>query len=136
MTEQSNFGSRARRGDQPQRGSFSPRLVLMLIAVALAAIVGVYASIPMKQNQTATAPDPTSLAISDLQTSQRKAVDQLKALEETVSSDRAEMKRLSDQVSALTGKLEALQQSFAGAPQAPVLQPTERKAEARRPLTR
>jgi uncharacterized coiled-coil protein SlyX len=42
-----------------------------------------------------------------------------------VSSDRAEIKRLSDDVTALTGKLEALQQSFASAQQAPAVQATE-----------
>ena len=76
MTEQSN-------------GSPSPRTIWLLIAVALAAMVGVFASMA------------TSLAIRDLQASQHQVIDQLKALQEAVSSDRADMKRLSDGVAAL-----------------------------------
>jgi septal ring factor EnvC (AmiA/AmiB activator) len=104
MTEQSN-------------GSLSTRTVLLLIAVAAAAIVGVLASIPMKQTRVTATPDATSLAIRDLQASQQQVVHQLKALQETLSSDRADVKRLSDGVAALSAKLEALQQSFASAPQ-------------------
>jgi L-cystine uptake protein TcyP (sodium:dicarboxylate symporter family) len=76
MTEQSN-------------GSLSPRTIWLLIAVAVAAMVGVLASMV------------TSLAIRDLQASQHQIIDQLKALQEAVSSDRADMKRLSDEVAAL-----------------------------------
>jgi uncharacterized coiled-coil protein SlyX len=91
--------------------------------------LGVYETIPVKQHK-ATAPpppppDPTAQAIHDLQASLQQAVSQLRALQQTVSSDRAEIKRLSDDVTALTGKLEALQQSFASAQQAPAVQPTE-----------
>jgi peptidoglycan hydrolase CwlO-like protein len=104
MTEQSN-------------GSLSKRTVLLLIAVAVAAIVGVLASIPMKQTRVTATPDATSLAIRDLQASHQQVVHQLKALQETASSDRADVKRLSDEVAALSAKLEALQQSFASAHQ-------------------
>jgi uncharacterized coiled-coil protein SlyX len=98
-------------------GSLSPRTVLLLIAVAVAALIGVLASIPMKQNRVTAVPDATSLAIRDLQASQQQIVDQLKGLQETVSSDRADVKRLSDEATALSTKLEALQQSFASAHQ-------------------
>jgi hypothetical protein len=54
-----------------------------------------------------------------MQTSLQQALDQLKAIQQTVSSDQAETKRLSAQVNALSGKLEALQQSFASAQQGP-----------------
>src|ERR1700730_13992561 len=43
----------------------------------------------------------SSLAIRDLKESQHQVIDQLKALQEGVSSNRAEMKRLSDEVAAL-----------------------------------
>ena len=76
MTEQSN-------------GSLSPRTKCLLVAVAIAALVGVFASMA------------TSLAIRDLEESQHQVIDQLKALQEGVSSNRAEMKRLSDEVAAL-----------------------------------
>ena len=76
MTEQSN-------------GSFSPRTKWLLVAVVLAALVGVFASMA------------TSLAIRELKESQHQVIDQLKALQEAVSSNRAEIKRLSDEVAAL-----------------------------------
>jgi len=76
MTEQSN-------------GSLSPRTIWLLIAVAVAAMISVFASMA------------TSLAIRDLQASQHQVIDQLKALQEAVSSDRADMKRLSDEIAAL-----------------------------------
>jgi uncharacterized coiled-coil protein SlyX len=101
-------------------------LVLTLLAIALVVPLGVYETIPVTlHNATAPPPDPPALAIRALQTSQQQAADQLKALQQTVSSDRAEMKRLSDDVAALTSKLEALQQSFASAQQAPAVPPTE-----------
>ena len=95
-------------------GSLSPRIVLVLTAVAVAAIIGVLASTPAKPDRV-TAPDATSIAISDLQASQQRVFDQLKALQETTSADQANVKRLSDEVAALNGKLEALQPPFASA---------------------
>jgi len=76
MTEQSN-------------GNLSPRTISLLIAVAVAAMISVFASMA------------TSLAIRDLQASQHQVIDQLKALQEAISSDRADMKRLSDEVGAI-----------------------------------
>ncbi len=118
MTEQSNYGN-SRLG----------KIALGLLAVALVAIFGVYESIPVKQHNAtvaaAAAPDPTAQAIRDLQTSQQQAIDQLKGLHQTVSSGQAEIRRLSEEVTGLTRKLEALQQSFASAQRAPVVEPTE-----------
>jgi predicted nucleic acid-binding Zn-ribbon protein len=98
-----------------------------LLAVALVIPLGVYETIPVQQHKTTAPPppDPTAQAIHDLQASLQQAVSQLRALQPTVSSDRVEIKRLTDDVTALTGKLEALQQSFASAQQAPAVQPTE-----------
>lgn len=76
MTEQSNE-------------SLSPRTKCLLVAAAVAAMVGVFASMA------------TSLAIRDLQASQHQVIDQLKALQEVVSSNSADIKRLSDEVAAL-----------------------------------
>ena len=61
MTEQSN-------------GSLSPRIIWLLIAMIVAAMVGVFASIA------------TSLAVRDLQASQHQVIDQLKALQEAVAA--------------------------------------------------
>jgi uncharacterized protein HemX len=100
--------------------------VLTLLAVALIVPLGVYETIPVKQHKSTAPPlpDPTSQAIHDMGASLQQAVSQLRALQQTVSSDRAEIKQLADDVTALTGRLEALQQSFASA-QAPAVQPTE-----------
>jgi len=119
----SGSGSAARRGRSP---AF---VALSSLAIVLLVVLGVYETIPAKPYE-ATAPpppDPIAQAIHDLQTSQRQAVDQLKAVQETVSSDRAEVKRLFDELTALNAKLDALQQSFASAQQQPsaAVQPTE-----------
>jgi septal ring factor EnvC (AmiA/AmiB activator) len=82
--------------------------------------LGVYVTIPAKVHK-APPPDPTAQSIQDLQTSLQQAVDQMKALQQTVTSNQSETKQLSDQISALSGKLEALHQSFASAQQAPIV---------------
>jgi uncharacterized protein HemX len=119
--------------DRPPRRERN--LVLALLAVVLVVTLGVYLSIPVKEEQKAiAAPDPTAQAIQDAQTTLQQVVDQLRALQQTTSSDRAEMKRLSDQVNALSGKLEGLQQSFASSQQAPVaLMPTDPARQKRGP---
>src|SRR5258708_20261322 len=133
--------SRFERPPGPDRHSRRGRIfVLTLLAVALIVPFGVYETIPVKQHK-ATAPpptpppDPTPQAIHALQPSLHQPVTQLRALQQTVSSDRAEIKRLSDDVTALTAKLEPLQQSFASAQQAPAVQstdsPTQKRATAR-----
>ena len=117
--------SRFERPPGPNRHSRSGRIfVLTLLAVALIVPLGVYETIPVKQHK-ATAPPPAAQAIHDLQASLQQAVGQLGALQQTVSSDRAEVKRLSDDVTALSAKIEVLQQSFASTQQAPAVQPTE-----------
>jgi uncharacterized protein HemX len=122
MTELSSYPTFARSHDQPLNRHL-PIVVLALIAVvALLAILGVYASISAK----APPANETAQALRDMQTSQQRAEDQLKALQQTVSSDQAEIRRLSEEVTALTGKLAALQQSVARAQRAPApLPPTE-----------
>ena len=117
MTEQSNYWN-----------SHLGKIALALLAVALVAILGIYESIPVKQRYAAVAaaaPDPTAQAIRDLQTSQQQAIDQLKGLQQTVSAGQVETRRLSEEVTGLTRKLEALQQSFASAQRAPIVEPAE-----------
>jgi uncharacterized protein HemX len=111
--------------DRPSRRERN--LVLALLAVVLVVTSGVYLSIPVKEEHKAiAAPDPTAQAIHDVQTSLQQVVDQLRALQQTTSSDWAKTTQLSDQVNALSGKIEALQQSFASSQQPPVaLVPTE-----------
>jgi uncharacterized protein HemX len=104
------------------QGRSAAFIALSLLAFVCVVVLGVYATIPMKEHE-APPPDPTAQAIHDLQTSLHQAVDQLKAMQQTVSSDQAETKQLSDQIAALSAKLNALQESFANAQQAPVAVP-------------
>jgi hypothetical protein len=88
--------------------SRSPGVILLsVLALFLVLVLGIYLTIPAKEFKT-PAPDPTAQAIHDLQTSLQQTVDQLKALQQTVSSDQAEKKRLSDQVNALGSVLKPL----------------------------
>jgi peptidoglycan hydrolase CwlO-like protein len=108
-------------------------LVLTLLAFTLVVPLGVYETIPVKQQKATAAapPDPTAQAIHDLQTSLQQAVSQLSILQQALSSDRAEIKRLSDDFTVIIGKIEALQQSIASVQQAPSVQPIEPQRQKR-----
>jgi septal ring factor EnvC (AmiA/AmiB activator) len=94
--------------------------------------LGVYETIPVLQHKaTAPPPDPTAQAIHDPQTSLQQADSQLTILQQMLSSDRAQIERLSDDFTALAGKLEALQQSLASIQQAPAAQPREPQRQKR-----
>jgi|BarGraIncu00222A_1022003.scaffolds.fasta_scaffold284831_1 septal ring factor EnvC (AmiA/AmiB activator) len=101
----------ARQGRSPAFIAFSS------LAFVFVVTLGLYITIPVKEHE-APQPDPTVRSIQDLQTSLHQTVDQLKALQQTVLSNQSETKQLSDQIRALSAKLEALQQSFASAQQA------------------
>jgi uncharacterized coiled-coil protein SlyX len=51
-----------------------------------------------------------------LQVTQQQAVDQLQVVQDQLVGQQAEMKKLSDQIAALTERLDALQQSIANMP--------------------
>jgi hypothetical protein len=80
-------------------------------------------------------PEATEItqAIHDLQSGQRKAADQLQAIQQVLEADQAQMKQLSGQVAALNDKLEPLRESFASWQQAnaPSASPTTRRRGAR-----
>ena len=78
------------------RGRSPISIVLSVPALFLVLVLSTYLTIPAKEYK-APEPDPTAQAIRDLQTSLQQTVDQLKALQQKVSSDQAEKKRLSDQ---------------------------------------
>jgi uncharacterized coiled-coil protein SlyX len=67
---------------------------------------------------------PTREQVSDellettkgLQATQQQAVDQLQVVQDQLVAQKAETRRLSEQIATLTGKLEALQQSVADIP--------------------
>jgi uncharacterized protein HemX len=95
MDDQSKFECPPGPDRHSRRGRI---LVLTLLAVALVVPLGVYETIPVKQHEaTAPPPDPTAQAIHDMQTSLQQALDQMKAIQQTVASDQAETKRLSGQ---------------------------------------
>jgi hypothetical protein len=100
------------------RGGLVAALVLgLVLGGALTALWAAYDSAPSRQPQgdvATTASNETAQAIKDLQTTEQKIAGQLQSLQQTLAS---ETKRLSDQVTALSGKLDALQQSFASAQQ-------------------
>jgi septal ring factor EnvC (AmiA/AmiB activator) len=114
--------------DGGARQGRSPTFIaLSLFALVFVVVSAVYVTIPTKQHKVPP-PDPTAQSIQDLRTSLQQAVDQIKALQQTVSSNQSETKQLSDQISALSGKLEALQQAFASAQQAPIaVLPTDQR---------
>jgi len=106
------------------------RMLLELAIIALAAISiwAIYQFVPARERQR-TPPNEIAQAVRGLQSSQLHVIDQVNALQESASSGQAETKRLSDEIIALNGKLEALQQSFASAQQA---QPQQAEAPRRR----
>jgi peptidoglycan hydrolase CwlO-like protein len=135
-----NYGT-VPRPFRPARMNTPILLVLGLLAFAVISSWAIYASIPLQelpvtvpvQEPHATAPNEDAQAIRDLRASQHLVVDELKALQETLSSAQAETKRLSGEVTALNNKLEALQQSFASTPQA---QPAQAQAQQAEPAKR
>jgi septal ring factor EnvC (AmiA/AmiB activator) len=109
------------------RGRSPVFIALSSLAFVFLVMLGVYVTIPAREHK-APPLDPTAQSILDLQTSLQQAVDQLKALQQTVLFNQSETKQLSDQINALSGKLEALQQSFASAQQAPIaVLPTDQR---------
>lgn len=58
-------------------------------------------------------------SVKALEFSQQEAIDQLQVLQQLLASQRAETKRTTEQVAALSEKFESLRQSFASVPPAP-----------------
>ncbi len=96
--------------------------VAALIIVAGAFVWRIVASPPPATvRQTVSAAPPVRNPVLDelvattkaLEDSQQQAIDQLQVVQQLLASQRAETKKSSDEVAALSDKLEALQQSFA-----------------------
>ena len=58
-----------------------------------------------------------------LQVTQQQAVDQLQVVQDQLAAQKAETKKLSEQIAAVTEKLDALQQSIATIPAPPAAAP-------------
>jgi hypothetical protein len=75
----------------------------------------------VKASAPATNPilDQLVEATNALEISQQQAIDQLQELQQLLSAQQAETRKSSDEVAALSDKLEALRQSFASTPATP-----------------
>jgi uncharacterized coiled-coil protein SlyX len=143
MMDQSQFDSNA----APARARNSGFLVALILGLVLGgglmALWGIYGSAPPNQPQAdvaANTPNETAQAIKDLQAAQQNIVGeleqritvQLQSVQQTLASEQAETKQLSDKVTVLSSKLDALQQSFASAQQLPSPVPPPAAAKRRR----
>jgi peptidoglycan hydrolase CwlO-like protein len=145
MTDQSQFDGNVTPPGRPGKGGLIAALVLgLILGAGLMLLWGIYGSAPLSQPEpgvAANAPNETAQAIKDLQTTEQKIVEtteqkivgQLQSVQQTLASEQAETKRLSDQITTLNGKLDALQQSFAAqqqsspAPSPPPPAPAKRR---------
>ena len=118
MTNQTQFDSPPR----PRRGLSALFLLLGLVigagAVALWGPLAYPPPPPPAPPPQASVSNETTEAIRNLEAGQQKTADQLQAIQQTLASDQAQMKQLSDEVAAVSDKLEALRQSFASSQQA------------------
>ena len=134
------------RQRQSEDKAASSNLQLWIFAVALAVILtglGFALLQPGSRSDGAAAlpstPAPAREQVSNellettrgLQMTQQQAVDQLQVVQDQLAAQKAETKRLSEQIAAVTEKLGALQQSFAEIPPssgaAPLSQPKSRR---------
>lgn len=72
----------------------------------------------------------TEKGLSDLQAVQQQLAGQMQAATQLLASQQAEIKRLSDQLAALTGKIDALQQPVTPAPVGKQVAPVRKKPAA------
>jgi uncharacterized coiled-coil protein SlyX len=113
------------QGRQQAAQAMRRRLVITLVA-AVVLIGGGWLTLWAAGGSPAVAPAPhapAALAASrrpsdellettkGLQVTQQQAVDQLQVVQDQLVAQQAEMKKLSEQIAVLTGKLDALQQS-------------------------
>jgi len=134
------------RQRQSEDDAVPSNLQLWIFAVALAVILtglGFALLQPSSRSDGAAALPPTPALAREqvsnellettkgLQMTQQQAVDQLQVVQDQLAAQKAETKRLSEQIAAVTAKLEALQQSFAEFPPssgaAPSSQPKSRR---------
>jgi uncharacterized coiled-coil protein SlyX len=115
------------QGRQQAAQAMRRRLVITLVA-AVVLIGGGWLTLWAEGGNSAVATAPHAPAASagsrrpsdellettkGLQVTQQQAVDQLQIVQDQLVAQRAETKRLSDQIAALTERLDALQQSVA-----------------------
>lgn len=113
-------------------------LLLACVGVGLALVWRAYggsvAALPSVASVNRPAPagarGPAEKALSDLQAVQQQLAGQVQAATQLLASQQAEIKRLSDQLAALTGKIDALQQPAAPPPVPKQVAPVRKKPAA------
>ena len=136
--DQSQFDGNAAPARTRTSGFLVALIVGLIVGGGLMALWEIYGSAPVKQPKAdiaANASNETAQAIKDLQATQQNIVGQLEqeiagqlqSLQQTVASEQAETKQLSDKVTVLSSKLDTLQQSFASAQQQPSAAPPPRQ---------
>jgi uncharacterized coiled-coil protein SlyX len=105
--------------EEPRRSVLSTLVVVLLLAATgsgsalLWRIYGSGPGIPSAEKAVATADKPVGL--NDFQAFQQQITGSMQSTQQLLTAQQAEIKRLSDQVSALTGKLDLLQRPVAAA---------------------
>jgi uncharacterized coiled-coil protein SlyX len=107
------------------------RRLLITLAAGVVLIGGGWLTLWATGGSSTVAPSPHPAAISaasrrpsdellettkGLQVTQQQAVDQLQVVQDQLVAQRAEMKKLSEQIAALTERLDVLQQSITNMP--------------------
>jgi uncharacterized coiled-coil protein SlyX len=129
----------SRQRDQENRAIVRDRrrLIIPLVAALLLigggwmtawAFGGSKAAAPPSEVSTASATsgrpsDELLETAKGLQVTQQQAVDQLQVVQDKLAAQQAETKKLSEQIAAVTEKLDALQRSVADIPAPPVAAP-------------
>jgi uncharacterized coiled-coil protein SlyX len=125
-------------GQQAYQVTAMRRRLLITLAAAVVLIGGGWLTLWAVGGSSTVAPAPHPTAVSaasrrpsdellettkGLQVTQQQAVDQLQVVQDQLVAQRAEMKKLSEQMAAVSEKLDALQRSIADIPASPVAAP-------------
>ena len=126
MTDEALSPQGRQQADQAMR-----QRLLITLAAAVVLIGGGWLTLWATGGSSTVAPAPHPSPVSGasrrpseelletakgLQVTQQQAVDQLQVVQDQLVAQRAEMKKLSEQIAALTERLDALQQSIANMP--------------------
>ena len=130
MTDEALTPQGRQQADQVTTQAMRWRLLITLAAAVLL-IGGGWLTLWATGGSSTVAPSPHPTAVSaasrrssdellettkGLQVTQQQAVDQLQVVQDQLVAQRAEMKKLSEQIAALTERLDVLQQSITNMP--------------------
>jgi septal ring factor EnvC (AmiA/AmiB activator) len=127
-----SFSRQRQREDRAAAGARRLWVFALALAFILIGLGGVLLQRGFGGNSAAIVPAATAATareqVSDelletakgLQVTQQQAVDQLQVVQDQLAAQKAETKKLSEQIAAVTEKLDALQQSVASVPAPPV----------------